>query len=107
MGSLDLNKLVPDNEFVDRGYCLAAPGRQYAVFLPEGGDVRVDLTAVRGEVSCDWMDIYTGERGTSRVEGGRFHTDLTNPLGERDNPCVVAIGSQSHGATVSSQGVGV
>jgi hypothetical protein len=100
MGSLDLNKLVPDNEFVDRGHCLAAPGRQYAVFLPEGGDVRVDLTAVRGEVSCDWMDIYTGERAAKSVEGGPFRAELANPLSSRDHPCVVALTAEATSASV-------
>ena len=44
-----------DNE----AYCLANPGRQYAVFFPDGGEVGLDVSAVGagGTVSLRWLDI--------------------------------------------------
>jgi hypothetical protein len=87
----DFNALAPDNELVDRGFCLAHPGREYLVFLPEGGEARIDLTASRGGVACDWMDIYTGERAASAAEGGGLAVSLSNPLSEPAAPCVVAV----------------
>jgi hypothetical protein len=89
----DFNKLIPDNEFVDRGFCLAEPGRQYLVFLPEGGDTRIDLTAVsNGQgVAVEWMDVYTGERARRPLKSKTFTTLLANPLADPSSPCVVAV----------------
>jgi len=87
----DFNALVPDNELVDRGFCLADPGREYLVFLPEGGEARIDLTALRGGVACDWMDICTGERAASATEEHGRAVPLSNPLSDPAAPCVVAV----------------
>jgi hypothetical protein len=78
----DFNRLEPDNEFADRGFCLVEPGRQYVVFLPDGGDVRLDLTATTtGSFVAEWMAIHTGVSRRSPVEGRSFTTRLDNPFG--------------------------
>lgn len=33
----------PDGELASTGFCLADPGREYLVYLPQGGEVTVDL----------------------------------------------------------------
>ncbi|GIX06588.1 MAG: hypothetical protein KatS3mg115_0991 [Candidatus Poribacteria bacterium] len=89
----DLNPMVPDNEYVNRGFCSAEPGRQYLIYLPEGGGVQLDLTAVpKGrEVRALWMDIYTGEEAVVAVEERGFRTGLSNPLREPEHPCAVLV----------------
>jgi hypothetical protein len=66
-----LDAVVPSPELASTGYCLAEPGRVYLVYLPEGGEVRVDLSAVQGRVSAEWLDPRTGEaRAGGEAQGG-------------------------------------
>ncbi|MBT4136276.1 MAG: DUF5060 domain-containing protein [Candidatus Latescibacteria bacterium] len=87
---MDFNCLVPDNDYVDRGMCSAEPGKQYFVFLPEGGNTQIDLSTIESgaNVSVVWMDIWTGERVEEDVADLKFTTGLGNPLSNSDAPCV-------------------
>ncbi|MBN2295527.1 MAG: hypothetical protein JXM70_24065, partial [Pirellulales bacterium] len=42
------------------GYCLANPGKEYLVYLPEGGKVTVDLSAASGTLRQEWISPITG-----------------------------------------------
>src|SRR5215468_4941143 len=42
---VDLSSMSPSSEVCSSGYCLINPGREYLVYLPAGGTVRVDLSA--------------------------------------------------------------
>ena len=91
LAMMDLEAMAPDNDFVERGMCLAEPGRQYFVYLPEGGDETIDLTAApRGSlVKCTWLDAHTGQRVENIVDGRSFTVALPNPLDEPNHPCAV------------------
>jgi hypothetical protein len=53
-------KANPHDELVNNGnYCLADPGRIYAVYLPNGGNVTVQLQSGRYRVF--WFSAVTGE----------------------------------------------
>lgn len=83
--------MFPDNEYVNVGMCSAEPGKQYFVFLPEGGNTQIDLSAVKpdAQVVGLWMDIWTGERVEQQVDELKFTTDLKNPLSHLDTPCAL------------------
>jgi Domain of unknown function (DUF5060)/Protein of unknown function (DUF4038)/Putative collagen-binding domain of a collagenase len=52
-------KANPLDELVGQGaFCLAEPGRVYAVYLPNGGDVKVKLTP--GRYQAGWFNPRTG-----------------------------------------------
>ena len=54
-------KTDPHDELVDNGnYCLAEPGRTYAVYLPRSGKVKVQLEP--GRYSVFWFGPTTGEK---------------------------------------------
>ena len=104
LASLPFNEMTPANEMVDRGFCLAKAGCDYLVFLPDGGDVELDLsdvpghTGVRSEVSWDdvrvavfWLDIFTGEEIDQEITPEGFRTSLENPLAQRGNPCALRV----------------
>ena len=101
---LPFNQMVGDNEYVERGLCLALAGDAYLVYLPEGGDTRIDLSDVGEEtpIAVDWMAILTGERSSGEMEKsdfwGGFNTDLINPFGDKDQPCVVGLWVGGKGA---------
>ena len=53
-------------------YLAAAPGKAYGLYLPAGGTVSVDVSAVKGALQLRWIDIDTGEWGPQEsIDGGR------------------------------------
>lgn len=63
---MDLAAMTPRNELASSKYCLAAPGKEYVVYLPQGGEVTVDLSSVKGDFAAEWIDPVTG--AASRAE---------------------------------------
>jgi hypothetical protein len=63
---MDLFKCAPHNELLsdrkrNEAYCLAKPGEQYAVYFPDGGDVTVDISLLKGPAVVRWLKISTSE----------------------------------------------
>jgi hypothetical protein len=53
-------KTAPHDELVDNGaYCLASPGKVYAIYLPKEGNVTVHLEP--GTYAAHWFGANTGE----------------------------------------------
>lgn len=68
---MDLARVTPRGELASTGYCLAHPGSEYLVYLPEGGKVMVDLSATGGKLAVEWMHPITGQvTRANPVEGG-------------------------------------
>jgi hypothetical protein len=60
MTSFEWWKTNPHDELVDNGnYCLADPGRAYAVYLPKGGKVTIQLQP--GHYQGYWFSALTGQ----------------------------------------------
>jgi len=76
-GAFDIFRCEPHPELLGRrapneAYCLAEPGRQYAVYFTSGGRVTLDLRASKGRLHARWFDIDAGEwREDADVDGGR------------------------------------
>jgi hypothetical protein len=58
---IDLAASRPAGELASTGYCLAVPGQEYLVYLPEGGTATVDMSAAKGKLSVVWMHPITGK----------------------------------------------
>jgi hypothetical protein len=72
---MDLAASRPAGDLASTGYCLAVPGREYLVYLPDGGDVTVDLSAAKGKLTVEWMHPIAGETTPGdAVEGGGRRT---------------------------------
>ncbi|MBM4083536.1 MAG: hypothetical protein FJ272_02005 [Planctomycetes bacterium] len=52
--------MTPRNDLASTQYCLADPGKEYLVYLPEGGEVTVDLTAASRTLAVEWFNPRTG-----------------------------------------------
>jgi hypothetical protein len=50
------NDLLGDRQD-DEAYCRALPGRDYAVYFPDGGKVTLDLGGVSGDASLTWLEV--------------------------------------------------
>ncbi|MGQ9731559.1 MAG: apiosidase-like domain-containing protein, partial [Candidatus Zipacnadales bacterium] len=77
---LDLAKLTPQNTLASTGYCLAEPGREYVVYLPEGGEVKVDLSQAQGSLAVEWISGASGEVSVGPAIAGGSLRSLTCPL---------------------------
>ncbi len=76
--SFDWWKTNPDDESVNNGnYCLADPGKTYAVYLPRGGDVTIQLKP--GQYSAYWFSAVTGEKIDLPPVEGRAWTSPVAP----------------------------
>ena len=71
---MDLALMQPRPELSSSKYCLArarAGAGEYLVYLPDGGEVSVDLSAASGRLAVEWFDPDRGRTaGTEAVAGG-------------------------------------
>jgi hypothetical protein len=68
---LNLAKLVPHPELASTRYCLANPGEEYVVYLPEGGEASVNLSTAPGRFTVEWIHAADGtSRPADAVAGG-------------------------------------
>jgi hypothetical protein len=67
---MNLAAMMPRNDLASTQYCLANPGVEYLVYLPDGGDVTVDLSAAKAPVAVEWFNPRTGDkRSADKVNG--------------------------------------
>jgi hypothetical protein len=75
---INLASCEPHGELASTKYCLADPGREYLVYLPEGGEVTVDLEAAEGRLDVEWIHANTGQsRPADQIDGGSHRTLAT------------------------------
>jgi len=64
------NDLLSDRES-NEAYCFAHPGKEYAVYFTDGGEVVLDLSDLKGPATVTWLDIMKSEWGVpQRIEEG-------------------------------------
>ncbi len=67
---MNLVKMIPRNDLVSTQYCLANPGREYLVYLPEGGEVTVELKDNPGPLVVEWIHPVDGTVTRGKVVMG-------------------------------------
>jgi hypothetical protein len=64
------NDLLGERE-ENEAYCRARPGREHAVYFPDGGAVTLDLGALDGDASLTWLEVIESRWSKPRaVQGG-------------------------------------
>jgi len=74
-----LINMIPRNDLCSTTYCLAHPGSEYLMYLPEGGPISASLGSNSDRFMIEWFDTTNGvsiEGGT--VDGG--HQELHAPF---------------------------
>jgi len=76
MESLPFWEMEPSNQLVKAGkaFCLAKPGAAYALYLPEGGSVALELAPGAAYEQAWWTPVNGKDgsfQGKGRVQGGR------------------------------------
>ncbi len=68
---VNLAAMVPHDDLATTKYCLASPGVEYIVYLPEGDEVTVDLTGTSATFGVEWMHPVEGTiTAGGSVQGG-------------------------------------
>jgi hypothetical protein len=93
------NDLLGDRS-PNEAYCLAEPGRQYAVYFPDGGEVKLDVSAA-GPLEVRWLDIARGAWQTPHSAAGRT-LDLKAP--GKGQWAVLVLGGAANPAAASEPG---
>ncbi len=75
-------QMLSDRE-ENEAYCIADPGRAYAVYFPDGGRVTLDLLDAKGELALRWYDIDGGAWGATEELTGGQAVPLAPPSGGR------------------------
>ncbi|MBN1444449.1 MAG: hypothetical protein JXA90_17180, partial [Planctomycetes bacterium] len=79
---IDLARTTPRADLASSRYCLARDGLEYLLYLPSGGEVKVDLRKASGAMDLEWIDPASGESvEKGSAEGGAermFRSPLEN-----------------------------
>ena len=72
---MNLTAMTPQNDLASTRYCLANPGKEYLVYLPDGGEVTVDLSTDSGAMRVQWMKPVEGRLIAGKtIAGGSRQT---------------------------------
>jgi hypothetical protein len=77
---MNLAAAVPHGELASTGFCLADPGREYLVYLPQGGEVTVDLSAASGSLRTEWLHPVAGTTVRAEPTAGGGRRTLRSPM---------------------------
>ena len=81
---MNLNPMWPRNEFASSRYCLANPGEEYLVSIPDDDQVDVYLGIEQRTFSVEWFNTLTGETVVGEpIKGGGtpFYVALWSGVG--------------------------
>ncbi len=77
---MNLAAMTPQNKLASTEYCLANPGEEYLVYLPDGGKVTVDLSGAKGVLSCEWFNPSSGKATKAAMVSGGARRELKAPF---------------------------
>src|SRR5262249_37718302 len=91
---LDLAAMTPRNDLASTGYCLANPGKEYLIYLPDGREATVVLSGTPGSLTVEWMNLAEGMTaaagtatgGATRAFKAPFEGDAVLYLQARSDP---------------------
>ena len=79
----NIAEMLPLPDLASTRYCLAKPGETYIIYIPSGGEVKVDLRSARGRLKLEWMDPINGSVIlTDVIQGGGWQTFKTPFMGD-------------------------
>lgn len=78
--TMNLAATTPRNDLTTTEYCLASPGQEYLVYLPEGGKVTVDLTAAQGSLAVEWFNPRKGDKQAGGTTTGGAKRSFRAPF---------------------------
>jgi len=77
---MNLAAMTPRDDLASTKYCLADPGREYLVYLPNGGEVTLDLADAAGPMAVEWFNPRTGEKRSGEKTAGNAQRSFRSPF---------------------------
>jgi len=82
--SMDIFTCEPHSDLLlnrreNGAYATANPGKEYAVYFPDGGSVDLDLTHAQGSLQARWLDIAKSQWADEKMLDGGGVVTLTSP----------------------------
>lgn len=77
---MNLAAMTPRDDLASTKYCLADPGREYLVYLPNGGEVTLDLADAAGPLAVEWFNPRTGEKRSGEKTAGNAQRSFRSPF---------------------------
>lgn len=77
---INLAAMTPHPDLASTAYCLAQPGREYLVYLPDSGPVTVDLTAASDSFLVEWISPRSGKASRGEKLSGGAKRSLKPPF---------------------------
>jgi hypothetical protein len=77
---INLASMVPHNDLASTKYCLANPGVEYLIYLPEDGNLTVDLSDASERFALEWLNPSTGEKISAGTTAGGGLREFTAPF---------------------------
>lgn len=77
---MNLSAMTPRNDLASTTYCLANPGKEYLIYLPDGGKATVDLSAASGSLAVKWFNPRTGDETDEGTTPGGEKRDFHTPF---------------------------
>jgi len=77
---MNLATMAPHNDLASTQYCLAHPGHEYLIYLPDGGEVTVDVSAVQGTLAVEWFNPRSGAVARGENASGGANRSFLSPL---------------------------
>jgi len=82
--STDIFTCAPHNDLLsdsksNEAYCLANPGKEYAVYFPDGGEVVLDINSLKRPATIRWLNISTGKWRKQQTLKSALNVTLSPP----------------------------
>jgi hypothetical protein len=77
---MDLASMTPRDDLASTSFCLANPGTEYLVYLPDGGEVTVDLSDASAMLDVEWFNPNTGETTSAEAAVGGESREFKAPF---------------------------
>jgi hypothetical protein len=77
---INLAAMVPHEELAATRFCLADPGQEYLVYLPDGGTTELDLSAASGTFRVEWTGLAAGTTTAGEPIAGGARRNLKAPM---------------------------
>ncbi len=87
-----MDQLVGNPDHTNKAYCLAKPGDVYLVYLPTGGNQKLNLEGQSGGFTVSWFNPRQGGKlnETATVTGGQS-IELGNPPGDMNKDWLAVV----------------
>jgi hypothetical protein len=79
-GKMNLVAMTPHGELASTEFCLADPGSEYLIYVPDGGEVTVDLSAASGSLAVEWLEARSGQTTPGQSTAGGVKRSFKTPF---------------------------